>query len=334
VYADVGGFEAPRNELDAIVHRQPTPHRWFSPAPTCRSPPIGCTARRRAVAWRGEGVIRTLQPVRSPKAAPKHLSEMATTAAPPISLPSTQTTQPGTPRAVVWAATFTGIGALAMAGSGTGYRLHLWSLDWAFYVLAAGAALATAGGIWAAISLARADVRRRPRALPIAAATLVAAAIASGTFISWLLTARDVPGIHDITTDTDDPPAFEALRAARVAAPNGLDYGGHDVAVKQHAAYPDIVPIVLPIAPIDAFRRALMVAHSLGWEIAAADSGSGRIEATATTPWFGFRDDVAIRVRAAGNGSRVDVRSDSRLGGSDVGTNAARIRRFVSRLRG
>jgi uncharacterized protein (DUF1499 family) len=194
--------------------------------------------------------------------------------------------------------------------------------------------MAAAGGIGALVTLFSPALRRRARALPIAVATFVAAAIASGTFVSWLMTARDVPGIHDITTDTDNPPAFETLRAARVAAPNGLDYGGPDVAAKQHAAYPDIVPVMLPIAPADAFRRALAVAHSLGWEIAAADSVAGRIEATATTPWYGFRDDVVIRLQPQASGTRVDARSDSRLGGSDVGTNARRIRRFMSRMQG
>jgi uncharacterized protein (DUF1499 family) len=189
------------------------------------------------------------------------------------------------------------------------------------------------GGIAAVIALASSTLRRRPRVLPIAAATLVAAVIAVGTFTSWFMTARSVPGIHDITTDTDNPPAFETLRSARLAAPNGLDYGGPEVAAKQRAGYPDIKPVVLAVPPSDAFRRALTVSRSLGWEIAAVDSTAGRIEATATTAWFGFRDDVVIRVRPDSTGTRLDMRSDSRLGGSDVGTNAARIRRFVERLK-
>jgi len=238
-----------------------------------------------------------------------------------------------TPKLVVWGAVSTAVGAAAMAASGTGYRLSVWGLGAAFRLLAAGAAIAVVGGIVALIALLSPTLRRQARTLPIAAATMVAAVITGGTFVSWLMTAQRVPGIHDITTDTGDPPTFEALRAARLAAPNGLDYGGSAIAAKQRAAYPDVVPTVLPVPPIDAFRRALMVARSLGWEIADADSANGRIEATATTPWFGFRDDVAIRLRPEGNGTRVDMRSVSRLGGSDVGTNAARIRQFMKRLR-
>ena len=80
-------------------------------------------------------------------------------------------------------------------------------------------------------------------------------------------------------------------------------------------------------------RAARHAARELGWEIAAAVSGEGRIEATDQTFWFGFKDDVVVRVRAADGGSRVDVRSVSRVGRSDVGTNARRIRRFLQRVK-
>jgi uncharacterized protein (DUF1499 family) len=70
----------------------------------------------------------------------------------------------------------------------------------------------------------------------------------------------------------------------------------------------------------------------MGWEIAAADAPSGRIEATAKTPWFGFRDDVVIRVASVGAGSRIDVRSVSRVGRGDLGTNAKRIRAYLEKL--
>ena len=127
-----------------------------------------------------------------------------------------------------------------MAGSGTGYRMGVWPLGMAFRVLAAGAAIAVVGGIVALVALLSPALRRQARTLPIAGATMIAALIAGGTFASWYMTAQHVPGIHDITTDTNDPPSFEALRAARLAAPNGLDYGGPAVAAQQHAAYPDV----------------------------------------------------------------------------------------------
>jgi len=79
--------------------------------------------------------------------------------------------------------------------------------------------------------------------------------------------------------------------------------------------------------------RALAAARASGWAIVAADSAAGRIEATATTAWFGFKDDVVVRVAPEGTGSRVDVRSVSRVGKSDVGANARRIREYLERVR-
>jgi hypothetical protein len=144
--------------------------------------------------------------------------------------------------------------------------------------------------------------------------------------------ASSVPPIHDITTDALDPPAFLALLAERKASPNGSDYGGAAIAEQQAQAYPDVKSRILSMQPPHAFTRALEAARAMGWEIAAADSGTGRIEATATTPWFGFKDDVIVRVRGQGDGSRIDVRSVSRVGRSDLGANAARIREYLSKL--
>jgi uncharacterized protein (DUF1499 family) len=70
----------------------------------------------------------------------------------------------------------------------------------------------------------------------------------------------------------------------------------------------------------------------MDWQIVSADTAAGRLEATATTRWFGFKDDVVVRIRPDATGSRVDVRSVSRVGKSDVGTNAARVRTFLARL--
>ena len=150
----------------------------------------------------------------------------------------------------------------------------------------------------------------------------------------WMQSARTVPAINDITTDTDDPPALIAVVPLRAGAPVPSAYPGAEVAAAQRRAYPDIRPLELAVPPATAFARALDVARESGWEIVAADAGSGRIEATATTRWFGFRDDVAIRVAPTAVGSRIDVRSVSRVGKSDLGTNARRIRAYLARLAG
>jgi len=126
---------------------------------------------------------------------------------------------------------------------------------------------------------------------------------------------------------------FVDVLPLRAGARNTAVYGGNRVAALQRAAYPDIAPVDLPIAPAAAFAKALASANAMGWALVAADPAAGRIEATATTRVFRFKDDVVIRVRPHDGGSRVDVRSVSRIGGGDLGKNASRIREFIGRLR-
>lgn len=151
----------------------------------------------------------------------------------------------------------------------------------------------------------------------------------------WLFARRagSLPAIHDISTDTVSPPPFVAILPLRADAPNSPVYGGAEVAAKQHAAYPDIQPLLSTHAPAAVLDAARKVALAMKWRIVAEPADTGRLEATATTAWFGFKDDVVIRVQAEGTGSRLDIRSESRLGGSDIGANAARIREFVRRMR-
>ena len=218
------------------------------------------------------------------------------------------------------------VALLLAAGPGT--RMGLWTfrfgfrmLQWAVYAGALGAVLAVVGLV----------VGSR-RGLAALALVLGLAAILP----PWQLqrSARSKPPIHDITTDTDNPPPFVAVVPLRRDAANPVAYGGPEIAAQQEKAYPDIKPAVLGVPPAQAFDRALDAAKKQGWEIVAAVPAEGRIEATDTTRWFGFKDDVVVRVRPEGAGSRVDVRSVSRVGRGDVGTNARRIRGFLDALRG
>jgi uncharacterized protein (DUF1499 family) len=143
-------------------------------------------------------------------------------------------------------------------------------------------------------------------------------------------TAQSVPPIHDITTDTADPPLFEAVLPLREGL-NPVDYDP-EVGAQQRAAYPEIVPLTLDIGQEQAFRLALAAAEDSGWDIVAESAAAGRIEATDTTRWMGFKDDIVILVRPNGAGSRIDVRSVSRVGRSDIGTNARRIVNYLQRL--
>lgn len=142
--------------------------------------------------------------------------------------------------------------------------------------------------------------------------------------------AAKVPPLHDITTDPENPPVFQAAGSLRAPTDNSLVYQGAMVAAQQRQAYPDLAPLQLPMAPAEAFARTLATAHQLNWQIVGQDPVQGRIEAVDQTMLFGFRDDIVIRILPTPGGSRIDVRSASRVGVSDLGVNAKRIRSFVA----
>lgn len=147
--------------------------------------------------------------------------------------------------------------------------------------------------------------------------------------------ARGVPAIHDITTDTENPPLFVDVIPIRksASAANPAEYPGASVAAEQKRAYPAITPLDLTLPPVAAFAKALEAAHAMGWEIVSENPTEGRIEATATTLWFGFKDDIVIRIVPEGSGARLDMRSASRIAGSDMGANAERIAAFIAAVK-
>jgi len=167
----------------------------------------------------------------------------------------------------------------------------------------------------------------------MAVAGLVLGVIAAGMPLKNINTARHSP-IHDVSTDRDNPPQFVAvlpLRAAAKAA-NSTDYDAK-TAELQKETYPDIGPLHLDVPPAQAFDRVQNAAREMKWDIVTTDPAQGRIEATATTFWFGFKDDVVVRIAADGSGSRVDVRSLSRIGKSDVGANAKRVHEYLAKVK-
>jgi uncharacterized protein (DUF1499 family) len=159
---------------------------------------------------------------------------------------------------------------------------------------------------------------------------VLGALLAAPPLVMWRRAAT-LPPIHDISTDTENPPRFAAVLPRRAGAPNGVEYSA-EVAAQQKAAYPDIGPALLPQSPARAFDLADRAARSMGWEIVAVSPPDLRIEATATTRLFGFQDDVVVRITPAPQGSRIDVRSVSRVGRSDIGANASRIRAYLHKL--
>jgi len=226
------------------------------------------------------------------------------------------------------------IAVTAAIGAGAGTRLGYWDfrqgfkiLSWAAYTGVLGTVLSLAGAI-----LTRPG--RKYRGLLLATIGVALGVLSFGVPGNWLRMAKVVPMIHDITTDTENPPKFVSILPLRKDAPNSANYGGPEIAAKQHAAYPDIQPLEIGITPAKAYDRALATARQLGWQIVDGNPMEGRIEATATTRWFGFKDDVVIRIiPTSNNGCRLDIRSASRVGKSDIGTNACRIRTFLKRFK-
>jgi Protein of unknown function (DUF1499) len=192
---------------------------------------------------------------------------------------------------------------LALLASGPLVRFGIVAFTAGILMLLSAGVLGAAAVVVAVIALFRRAGVLRP-----IIALLIGAGVASVPAAGYLL-ARSVPPINDISTDPKEQ--SEA----------------------QRKAYPDIQSLKLPVAPNIAFERAKGAIEEAGWQIEREDPSAGRIEAVATTFWFGFKDDVVIRIAADGSGSRVDVRSKSRVGKGDLGTNAQRIRAYQRRLR-
>ncbi len=167
---------------------------------------------------------------------------------------------------------------------------------------------------------------------PLVMTALVAGLLGFLIPASLIAEARGVPPIHDITTDTANPPEFVAITPElRGPGTNPVTYNP-GIAPLQAAAYPLVRPLTLAVTPSEAFFRAEKAARAMGWEIVATDSISGRIEATDTVPWWGFKDDIVIRLTPEDEGTRIDVRSKSRVGQGDVGVNAERITDYIQKL--
>lgn len=222
--------------------------------------------------------------------------------------------------------------ALLLLGiAGPVYRLGV-PLQTAFGVLRWGAYIGIAGVAAGIVALLWSRWRPTGRwGTVLGGVAVLLGLLAFAIPYSWQRRAQSVPPIHDISTDLENPPEFTAIVPLRADAPNSLDRGP-ELPRLQREGYPDIAPVTLSQPPGEAFTRVLAAAQDSGWEIVSADQSSGRIEATDTTLWFGFKDDVVVRLTPWGTGTRVDVRSVSRVGRSDVGTNARRIEQFVGRL--
>ncbi len=198
-------------------------------------------------------------------------------------------------------------GLLLLLASGPGVRLGLWPWQTGFFLMRIAVYAGAAAALLALVGL----LVPRTRGMALAGALALGVATAAVP-LEFQRRARAVPPINDISTAGDTAPAMAA---------------------QQRRAYPDIRPLVLDTRSEAAFAKALQAAREMGWEVVSADPAAGRIEAVATTPWFGFKDDVTVRVSGQNGKSRIDVRSRSRVGRGDAGANARRIGRYLEMLR-
>lgn len=267
---------------------------------------------------------------------------------------------------LAWLALLIAIFTLAwFVAAALGSRFGLWSWQFGLGTMTIGWGPRLAMGAigLAVVSLIVALIaspRVRPAILSIAA--LLIAGSVLGRLGAFGQHAASLPPIHDIQTDWSDPIAFSPeLMAAREAdgalnpvlpaptiaeAANGRwpGLGGRLVSEVQEEAefdptvsdadpdeakYPQIDTVTVSAPPGEVYEAAIALVEARGWETVTADREAGRIEATETSTWFGFRDDVAIRIRPADGGSEVDIRSVSRVGLSDLGANAKRVSEFL-----
>lgn len=229
-------------------------------------------------------------------------------------------------RVATWGAA---AGSAAVVIAPLGHRIGVVPLGLAFALVAVGFLVLVVGALLLTVTALRGRIA--PGMERLAYGALASAVIVSLFPVSALVSGGGAPPIHDVTTDTESPPAFVA--AVALNAPGRTEYEGETVAEQQRAAYPDIEPVTLPVAPDAAFDRALATVERMGWEILETAAADGRIEATDRTFWFGFADDVVIRITDADDGaSRVDVRSLSRVGVGDLGANAQRVREYLAAL--
>jgi uncharacterized protein (DUF1499 family) len=214
---------------------------------------------------------------------------------------------------------------------GLGHRWGWWGLGPGFQAMRWSATADIVLVLLAAIVALWAWRRRAGRALSRALGALLIGIAVGGPPLYMASLEKRLPYIHDNSTELDSPPRFVAVLPLRSGARNSPDYDPA-VAAQQRSGYPDIAPLLLDRPPARAFEAAERAARAMGWDIVAVVPAEGRIEATDTTLLFGFKDDIVIRVAPHGSGSRVDVRSLSRVGESDIGTNAKRVRSYLQRL--
>ena len=148
-------------------------------------------------------------------------------------------------------------------------------------------------------------------------------------FGSQIIVVKSVPMIHNISTDVNDPPEFFKVIELRGVNSNPHEYDQASLASIQREAYPNITTLFVDDSIDKAFKKANQVVALLEWDIVSRDVVKGVVEATETSGIWQFKDDVVIRIKVSGDQTKIDLRSVSRVGRSDLGANAKRIEKFL-----
>lgn len=186
------------------------------------------------------------------------------------------------------------------------------------------------GAVAIILALIQVIFMRKTISWPITGVAVLCAAVAIFMPLSMMNKAKSVPPIHDITTDLVNPPKFLAILALRADAPNPAEYQGEEIASQQRSAYPELKTQKYSQTTEQVFDAALAAVKNMGLEVVTSDKTLGLIEAYDTTTWFGFVDDVVIRIQSAEQMTMLDARSKSRVGMSDIGKNAERLHSLIA----
>lgn len=238
-----------------------------------------------------------------------------------------------------WArATFIGsmVAAVLLVLGPVGTRLGIWGFQTGLLLLIPAAVLLAAIGLLiGVVSIFVSRKRGFTGDMPALAVSIAICLLILVPMGMQFQKGASVPAIHNISTDLADPPAFDAIVALRGEGANPLAYDAGKIGPEQQAAYPAVKTLTVGTSPAETVASVVAALEAMGLEIVAVDAAGGIVEATDTTFWFGFKDDMVVRVRPAPRGgSLVDAHSVSRVGLSDLGKNAERILNLLDRLGG
>ena len=213
---------------------------------------------------------------------------------------------------------------LLSAAAVFGHTAGLWSFQPALLVFALAGALGLIGGLLGAIGIAvERKIAKSGNAWKTIVATLICLFV-GGNFVGFVSKGASVPPIHDVTTNLADIPQFVTLNPNNPNPDNWL--------ALHEGGYSDLSTVTVAMSQATALAKAKEAAEGFGWENVTVNAPAGIIEATAVSSWFEFRDDIIIRIRDNAGSSDIDMRSVSRVGVSDIGANAKRIKAFMAAM--